>query len=268
MNDTDVRLFLQNRNRSSQKVVSKTVGFSEIEINAVRAWAKIGGQIQIDKDSFTSAIIDETDPRVKAIIDHAVADLKYKDAVYGPITQCAEASVREYISTILIAATNIAREVKLWSEKEIRGTMATGPLDYAILYKEFYTVIAEAKKDNLDSGIVQNLAQMMASRETYLYKTNGMKRGYLEMAGQIAQVPSTGIVSTGKEWILLRYYLLPEPYVVQSDALSIPIVGIQRATTDTELRRDVMIVVGMIVGALNLQKEVVDAIPPAKKQKV
>ena len=88
------------------------------------------------------------------------------------------------------------------------------------------------------------------------------------MARRIAQVPSTGIVSTGKEWILLRYYLLPEPYVVQSDALSIPIVGIQRATTDTELRRDVMIVVGMIVGALNLQKEVVDSIPPAKKHKV
>ena len=131
--------------------------------------------------------------------------------------------------------------------------MATGPLDYAILYKEFYIVIAEAKKDNLDSGIVQNLAQMMASRETYLYKTNGMKRGYLEMAGQIAQVPSTGIVSTGKEWILLRYYLLPEPYVVQSDALFIPIGGIQGATTDTEPRRDVMIVDGM---------------PPAKKQKV
>ena len=88
------------------------------------------------------------------------------------------------------------------------------------------------------------------------------------MAGKIAQVPSTGIVSTGKEWILLRYYLLPEPYVVQSDALFISIGGIQGATTNTELRRDVMIVVGMIVGALNHQKEVVDAIPPAKKQKV
>ena len=169
-------------------------------MNAVRAQAKIGGRIQVDKDTFTSAIIDETDPRVKAIIDHAVADLKHKDAVYGPITQCAVASVREYISTILIA-----REVKLWSEKEIRGTKATGPLDYAILQKGFHIVITEAKKDNLDSCIVQNLAQMMASTETYLYTTNGMKRGYLEMAGQIAQVPSTGIVSTGKEWILLRY---------------------------------------------------------------
>ena len=147
--------------------------------------------------------------------------------------------------------------------------MATGPLDYAILYKEFYIVIAEAKKDNLDSGIVQNLAQMMASRETYLYKTNGMKRGYLEMAGQIAQVPSTGIVSTGKEWILLRYYLLPEPYVVQSNTHFIPIGGIDEGTTtDASLIECVMKVVGMIVGALNLQKEVVDAVPPAKKQKV
>ena len=51
MNDTDVRLFLQNRNRSSLKIVSKTVGFSEIEMNAVRAWAKIG---KIRTDAATS----------------------------------------------------------------------------------------------------------------------------------------------------------------------------------------------------------------------
>lgn len=269
MNDADVRLFLQNCNRSSLKVVSKAVEFSEIDFNAVRKWAKIDSQIRTDGKLFTSAIIDESDPRVMAIIDHAVADLKYKDAVYGPITtQCAEALVREYISPILIAATNIAREVKLWSEKEICGTLATGPLDYAILYKEFYTVITEAKRDNLDSAIVQNLAQMIASRETYLFNTNGMKRGYLDMAGQIAQVPSTGIVSTGKEWILLRYYLFPEPYVMQSNPLFIPIGGISQATTDTEPRRGVIIVVGMIVGALKLHKDAVDALSAAKKQKV
>ena len=89
------------------------------------------------------------------------------------------------------------------------------------------------------------------------------------MAGQIAQVPSTGIVSTGKEWILLRYCLLPEPSVVQSNTLFIPIGGIEEGTTtDASLKECVMKVVGMIVGALNLQKEVVDAITPAKKQKV
>ena len=41
---------------------------------------------------------------VKAIIDHTVTDLRFKDALYGPISYYAEASVRECTSTVFTAA--------------------------------------------------------------------------------------------------------------------------------------------------------------------
>lgn len=73
------------------------------------------------------AFIDESIPGVKTIMDHAVADLKFEEALFGPITQCVEASVREYISTILIAAASIAIQIKLCFEKEVIGRKAKGP---------------------------------------------------------------------------------------------------------------------------------------------
>ena len=237
------------------KVETQTVGFGEIKLKTVKEWAGTG-EIEEDMDQFGSAVIDESILSVEAIIDHAVADLKFKDALYGPITDCLEASVREYISTILTAAAGIATEIKLSAAREISGRKATGPLDYAMLYKKFYIAITEAERDRLSTGVVQNIAQMIASRETYLFNTQGRKRGYMDMAGQIAQVPSTGIVSTGDKWMLLRYILHPEPLVVKSAVYSLPICEICIAETDSELRRHVVLVVGKIVGALSQQKEV------------
>lgn len=265
--DADLVLFLNSSDRVL-KVETQTVDFSEIKLKTVKDWAGIG-DIEEDKDQFGSAVIDESIPGVKAIIDHAVADLKLKDALYGPIIDCCEASVREYISAILTAAAGIATQIKLSAEREISGRKATGPLDYAMLYKQFcIAIITEAKRDRLSSGVVQNVAQLVASRETYLFDIQDRKRGYMDMAGQIAQVPSTGIISTGKEWLLLRYFLHPAPLVVKSAVYGLPIVEISTADTDCELRRHVLVLLGKIVGALSLQKEAFDANEFTKKQRV
>ena len=266
MSDAAVTLFLNGSDRVL-KVETQTVGFSDINLKAVLDWAGVN-EMDLSNDLFDSADIDESISGVTAIIDHAVADLKFKDAFYGPITDCLEASVREYISTILTAAAGIAKQIKLSAEREISGRKATGPLDYVMLYKKFYIVVAEAKKDQLKSGVVQNVAQMIASRETYLFNTQGRKRGYLEMAGQIAQVPSTGIVSTGEKWMLLRYILHPVPQVLKSAVYSLPISDISLAGTDSTLRSKVVALLEKIVGALNLQKEAVDANEFTKVQKM
>ena len=262
--DADVPLLLHSSDRVL-KVKSYTVCFDQIELKAVKEWAGIGG-VEEYYDHFDSAFIDESILSVKAIIDHAVADLKYKDALYGPITGCVEDSVREYISTILTAAAGIATEIDLIADREINGRRATGSLDYAMLYKHFYIPITEAKRDNLNTGVVQNIAQIIASRETYLFKNQNRKRKYMDIADQ-AQVPSTGIVSAGKEWMLLRYFLHPEPVVLHSAVYLIPISEICTAETDSELRRHVVVVIGKIVEALNLMKEEIDTNDFTKKQK-
>lgn len=162
--DADVPLLLHSSDRVL-KVKSYTVCFDQIELKAVKEWAGIGG-VEEDYDHFDSAFIDESILSVKTIIDHAVADLKYKDALYGPITACVEDSAREYISTVLTAAAGIATQIDLSADRVINGRRATGSLDYAMLYKNFYIPITEAKRANLNTGVVQNIAQMIASRET------------------------------------------------------------------------------------------------------
>jgi hypothetical protein len=258
--DADVTLLLHSSDRVL-KVKTDTVFFDQIEMKAIEEWAGIGG-VEEDYDHFNCAFIDESILDVKAIIDVAVADLKYKDALYGQITVCVEDSVREYISTILTAVAGIATQIDLSADREINGRRATGSLDYAMLYKNFEIPITEAKRDNLSTGVVQNIAQMIASRETYLFENQDRKRKYMDIADQIAQVPSTGIVSTGKEWMLLRYFLHPEPLLVHSAVYLIPISEICTAETDSELRRHVVVVIGK---ALNLLKEVIDTNDFTKK---
>jgi len=168
-------------------------------------------------------VIDlESDELNCKVIEHALEDLHYKNMFYGPITTCvAEASVKEYISSVLLACARITGDVKLFAELDIAGRKgSSGPLDYAILYKQFFLIITEAKKDQLELGVIQNIAQLVASREETLYNlapySNNNKRNYMSMAGDIACIPSTGVVSTGKEWLLIRYVLLPQPAVYMS----------------------------------------------------
>jgi hypothetical protein len=259
-NDDDI---LQNHKRTL-KVEILSEGFSTIDSDEVIKWARISG-VEVDNSMFQCSDIDESDDRVKTIIDHTVAQLRYTDALYGPITKCAESSVREYISAILSAAAGIAQEVKLSAEKEITGRKASGPVDYCMMYKDFLVVIAEAKKDDLEKGVVQNTAQLVASREDYLFNVNCKKRGYMEFAGQIEQVPSTGIVTTGKDWLLMRYLLLPTPAIVRSEVYLLPI---STTESDTILRSHVLKIVGMIISALKLQKEAVDNNEFMKKNKI
>ena len=62
------------------------------------------------------------------------------------------------------------------------GKKANGPLDYAMLYKRFSLLITEAKKDNINYGVIQNIGQLLASWREFLYYS-------------LASVPSTGVAS-------------------------------------------------------------------------
>jgi hypothetical protein len=107
-------------------------------------WAGIGDIIEDNSHFEDFPTIDlETVLKCK-VIEHALEDLHYKNKFYGPIiTGCMEeaASVREYISSVLLACARITGDVKLFAELEIVGRKGSGPLDYAILYKKFFLLI-------------------------------------------------------------------------------------------------------------------------------
>ena len=134
----------------------------------VLKWAGIN-KIMRDDRHFGSMNVDLDNPFHAEVIQHALVDLMYKNELYGPITDCAEASsVREYISPVILACAKFAGDVKLSAERKITGKKGNGPLDYAMLYKDFFLLITEAKKDNLNHGVIQNLGQLVASREESL----------------------------------------------------------------------------------------------------
>ena len=260
-NDEKLATFL-TANYSAILVKSHAVGFSKLKENTVFQWAGIG-EIVEDDSHFNSVDIDH---QLHAhVIDHALQDLMFKNELYGPITDCVEASVREYISAVLVACAMIAGNVKLVAELSIIGKKANGPLDYAMIYKKFFLLITEAKRDSINSGVIQNIGQLVASREEFLYNSLAVakKRNYMSMAGDIASVPSTGVASTGKEWVLIRYVLLPQPAVFKSSPISLPLLNGSRET----IRKDLLTLVPKLLGAIDLQKRTVDQYGLAKAQK-
>jgi len=257
--DNSCDVFLNNK-KSFLKISSFAVDFSEIKTVEVYKWAGIN-EIEEGPDLFDDGVFDAEGENVKRIIDHLIVHLKYTDNVYGPVSKCLnEASIREYIGPILLACALIAGNIKMSAEQNIVGKRANGPLDYAMIYKKFFILITEAKKDNLDVGIVQNLAQIVASREEYLRiiaDVAGKKRTYMTMAGQIAQILSTGIISTGEKWMLLRYLTHADgtAHVSRSACFTLPFEG---RYTDEVFKQQVNKLISKIIGAIQLQKEAVD----------
>mmetsp|Transcript_15634 Transcript_15634/g.22919 ORF Transcript_15634/g.22919 Transcript_15634/m.22919 type:complete len:362 (+) Transcript_15634:47-1132(+) len=259
-NDEKLAIFFA-ANYSSILVQSHAVGFRKLKGETVFQWAEIG-EIVVDDSRFGSIDIDLDNSLHAHVIQHAVQDLMYKNELYGPITDCLETSVREYISAVLLACGKCKahrRTKHCWKK-------AKGPLDYAMLYKRFLLVIStEAKKDNINHGVMQNIGQLLASREESLYNLAGTKkRNYMSMASDIASIPSTGIASTGKEWVLIRYVLLPKPAVFKSSPISLPFVD----GSSEDIKRHLLTLVSKLLGAIDLQKRAVDQYGSAKAQKL
>lgn len=234
-------------------VESLCKGFSKLEKEEVFSWASINKIIE-DDSRFEDIHIDIENEITSKVVEHALEDLFYKNEFYGPITSCLESSVREYISSVLLACARITGNVKLVAELDIAGRKGNGPLDYAILYQNFFLL-----------RIIQNIAQLVASREQFLYDNSSLKRNYMSMAGDIACIPSTGVVSTGMEWVLIRYVFLPRPAVFKSYPMSLPLVNVNGSLA--ELRQYLLRLLSKLLGAIDLQKKLVGERTLAKAQK-
>jgi hypothetical protein len=143
--------------------------------------------------------------------------------------------------------------------------LSNGPVDYALLYKKFSIVVTEAKKDDIVDGQAQNIAQLVSSREDFLYNlAANKKRTYEQHAPDISSIPSCGVVSTAKEWIFLRYEERPHKAIYHSNVLPLPLIG---EVTDAELKIKLQSIVAVLVCMIKLQKQCLD-INDVKKQKI
>ena len=121
-----------------------------------------------------------------------------------------------------------------------------------MLYKNFNVVITEAKKDSIENGICQNIAQLVGGREDYLHSTAPVKRKFAEYAHLIDDVPSSGVVSTADRWIFTQ---IVNHNVYCSETYAIPL---RTDSSEAEVKAGIIKVDRVLVGVLRMQKDAVD----------
>jgi hypothetical protein len=150
-------------------------------------------------------------PEDSAVPAPVVQELEARLEVFD-LSEICECIMREFIEPVLVGAIRLlgpGSGIKIRSEHKVVGKRGHGPLDYDLLFKLFHVIVCEAKngKDVVDA-IPQNTAQLVACREVVLeYQRKKRKRDdQYELNAALEQVPSFGIVSTGRSWVFLKYY--------------------------------------------------------------
>jgi hypothetical protein len=173
------------------KVNNICKGFSEFSENEALAYAATLN-LQINENMFRDGTIS-SDTTINTIAQ----ELERRIVAFD-LYKAAECTMREFIGPLLVGAVVLNTEVKMVAENKIIGSLGNGPVDYTLIYKEFNICIVEAKKEAIEQGVAQNIAQLVASREEYCHR-------FKRKAEDICNVPSSGIVSTGEDWIFMRY---------------------------------------------------------------
>ena len=217
-------------------VVNLSKGFSTFKDDEAYAYARVNSATT-DADKFPRPVEIVTEDEW---FQHALKDLRIKHELFGALTEGCEYTRREFISAVIILSAKIAG-VKLAVEENIQGRLGNGPVDWVALYESYRICITEGKKDNLSNGVIQNIAQMVASRED-----RNPKRKFSPT------IPSFGIATTYHQWVFLK--LTDEPRdLFRSTDDSIVI-------SQDYLEESLKAVVSQIVGIFMEQKSEIDSV--------
>jgi len=230
--DSEAGLGCIPTNATTKVNVSVTrVGFSSITSvkEALQLLNQEGDSIPID-DTFFPTPFDIAAGNEE--LDHAVTTLKKLKEVV-PLPHGCEATRRLYIDPMLLASARIAGGVLLEVEKEYENKDVHGPIDYIFKYNGQTIFVTEGKKDQIDRGVVQNIAQLAAVADD-------RKRKIADISAS-EEKSIYGIATTYLNWTFL---VLKDGHVTQSC-----IYGIKDADKD-----DVRGIIGRIVGILNSGK--------------
>ena len=245
-------------------VVSDCLRFSDYKKE--NEYLKLENIVKVENESFGREEFDAGEWADQ--IAHAVKDIMNKIKLYGPINKTCEASVREHVSPVLSLAAIIAEDIMMRAEQKVFGLRGNGPLDYLFLYKKFPITMTEVKDEEIEKGVAQNDAQLVAGRQEYKFhlqnhipefKELSKKRKYLEI--DITSIPSFGIVSTGRDWMFQRLQEGPQTTIYKSKVICINLIS----GNENEIENEMLEVVRHIVFILKRQKEAVNQHSDAKR---
>lgn len=186
-------------------------------------------------------------------------------------TGVSEYTKREFISPVLIGCLQVVNGITMMCEKKIVGTFGNGPVDYSLIYKNLNIVLTEAKKENLEGGLIQNLVQQEASHESLTFAILptqckvgeipriARKRKFDEILKALATLPSYGIVTNGNFWIfsqIVREPALNRCSIFKSSQQTL-LLHAKDTEKETQLHQIKDIMRGVVAICLK-QKEVID----------
>ena len=121
----------------------------------------------------------------------------------------AEMVSRALIDLIMYGAMGVVNHpgAVIDMEIQIKGSMAHGPLDYAVGLLGYWLAVQEAKapESQLLYGLPQLIAQMVACREQFRRDRESLVDREGKLTHLIDAIPSYGIISTGKLWQVVQY---------------------------------------------------------------
>ena len=106
-------------------------------------YAKVNDEPIIDDLKFPQEELDVFNDSINAIIEQGFQEIKCRKPIFGPLEFAPEASVREFVGPVLVAAARISEKVRIVSEKILLGKRGNGPVDYEMIYENFPIVITE-----------------------------------------------------------------------------------------------------------------------------
>ena len=198
---------------------------------------------------------------------------------YFDLEENSEYTMREFISPILLGALELygkfnelkKSELKLVCEMKVSGSAGNGPVDYIVTYKKTNIILTEAKKDEIDKGVVQNLCQQVASVQEVarsLKLTTSKKRKFEEILADVEMMPTYGIVSTGDKWIFLRYWAgaaLGSPRLRISEEIDYSLKNLKKFTVEANLESTCNLI-RMIAGIVKEQVDNMNEWEPKYKK--
>ena len=261
-------------------VAIQTKGFSSFSGTEALVYAKLNirdiASVGVANDQFGD-LTSLVESQLTKQVDIVAEELLRKVAVLSLIT-ASETTMREFMSPVLIAALLLMENndhLKMHCELPITGEGGNGPVDYVITYNSFDIVLTEAKKLDIAAGMAQNIAQQVASREDFVKGLAPIKkRKYSELLADVKLIPSFGIVTTGDEWLLLKYFYSTDGDtsgggyldLVKSETLPLNFKG--GRSSEALLKVQVKKLLLKICAMLRTQIDGVDANPLTQRRKI
>lgn len=107
-----------------------------------------------------------TEEELKSFVDEIKKTLR----AFKNIINANEPTVREYVSIFMkTAVDHIQRftndSAQLYVETNLNGTKGFGPVDYLVKLDGFAVLVNEAKSEDINKGIAQNIMQLHSASE-------------------------------------------------------------------------------------------------------